>query len=206
MWIQTCVIKLKNRILIWPTNHQNSWRLGGERVLHSAGGRKKSKTWEKAQECTEPVPEIISNLYYHTAAIWSTIAASLLLTRDKPPQICILGWAPSPALRQRRPSKAFSGCVLHLNCQSVLLIKWISGLQGGGVRRRRTRRRRRWQRRRGGEVTDRFRLPGPDRMRVAVISTGRLSLVDAAPTALVVLMKMMIHIIPPKAFFLSPGA
>lgn len=96
-----------------------------------AGGKKKESI-RKGTRVRWVMSEIISNLYYHSAAIGSAIAASLLLTRDKPPQICVLGWAPSPALRQHRPSKASIDCVLHLNCQSVLLIKWISGFRVGG--------------------------------------------------------------------------
>lgn len=148
------IIKPKNRILIWTTNHQNSQRLVGERLLHSDQGKKgKQKKRHRGALSRRLMSEIISNLYYHNAAIGSTIAASLFLTRDKPPQICILGWAPSPALRQHRPSKAFNGCVLHLNCQSALLIKWISGFRvggeggGGGRGRGRGGRKRRKQRR-----------------------------------------------------------
>lgn len=107
------------------------------------GGKRKHGKRHKSAVSRWLMSEIISNLYYHNAAIWSTIAAS-----DKPPQICIRGWAPSPALRQRRLSKAFSGSVLHLNCQSVRLIKWISGFrvgregrEGGGQKKNRRRRR-----------------------------------------------------------------
>lgn len=109
-------------------------------ISRQEGKEAKNKKRPKCAASRWLMPEIISNLYYHNAAIGFTTAESLSLPRDKPPQICLLGWAPSPALRQDRPSKPFIGCVLHLNCQSVLLIKWISGFRvgggGGGWRRR----------------------------------------------------------------------